>query len=578
MQVYLNGVKLDFLQDWTFEGAGSFNPDITADAQPGSTVILNRGIAEAGDELKVYIMSDGEYRFGYFDTDVDSTENFVSTPDTIYFDNTPAIDSVIRVYQFSNHDGQGIERENYDVVTRTEMTVGSEGYYDYRLLKNGIIQLRQEAVSVDYVWVSLNGKWLTPTADYVLLENKQYVKFVTPIVDGDVIDIIHFSNPPISTKFGWRQFKDMLNRVHYKRLSRDDQYTLAQPLNWYDRTITVAESVGNLPTPDPKGKIPGVIFIEGERIEFFRREDNVLKQIRRGTLGTGVKDTYPAGTKFYNQSIDSTIPYKDSEERVVAIAGEYKDMSLVYTENSDTISVTSIAYNFNNNTVFPLGGQVATVIGTGFRPTVKVLVQDVECATTYVSDTELQFITPALPVGSYDLVIYNAAETTPIFRAATSLVVPKYLPYVQILLPFAPEPNPATSEAWNADTETGWYKRAFEDGGIPEEYWEAQDIEVFANGQRLRKNPIKVYDVNEGQFSPDGDIWLEAEYAVNKNVGAYVRLTAPPEANTVLTIVRKQGQIWNEIIDSTTGSYKPLGQSQTEVATFLRGKSIELPR
>jgi hypothetical protein len=149
---------------------------------------------------------------------------------------------------------------------------------------------------------------------------------------------------------------------------------------------------------------------------------------------------------------------------------------------------------------------------------------------------------------------------------------------VQILLPFAPYPNPASSGTWDPATETGWYKDAFENLGIPEVYWEAQDIEVFANGRRLRKNPIKVYDVNEGQFSPDGDVWLQAEYAVNKNVGAYVRLTAPPEPNTVLTIVRKQGLIWNEIIDETTGTYKPLGQSNTEVATFLRGKSIELPR
>lgn len=578
VQVYRNGTRLEFLQDWTFEGASSFNPAISPDAQPGSTVILNRGVAEKGDELKVYILNDGEYRFGFFDTDIDSTEIFNNTPDTIYFDNIPEENSIIRVYQFSNHDAQGIDRENYDIVQRTEMTVGSKGYFDYRLLKNGLLELRQEAFKVDYVWISLNGKWLTPTADYILLENKKYIKFITPVVEGDAIDIIHFSNPPISTKFGWRQFKDMLNRVHYKRLNKDDQYTLAEPLNWYDRSITLAETGGNLPTPDPKGRIPGVIFIEGERIEFFRREDNVLKQIRRGTLGTGIKDRYDAGTSLYNQSIDSTIPYKDNEEIVTALAGEYKDMRLVYPNDSADIQVDSIAYNFNNNTVFPLGGQVATVRGQGFRSGVTVFVQDIECSTTYVSSTELQFITPALPVGSYDLVIFNPIETTPIFRPSSSLVVSKYLPYVQILLPFAPKPNPATGTAWNELNETGWYKKPFNEGGIPEEYWEAQDIEVFANGKRLRKNPIKLYDVNRGQFSPDGDVWIEAEYAVNKNVGAYVRLTEPPEANTVLTIVRKQGQIWNEVTDPDTGAYKPLGQSQTEVATFLRGKSIDLPR
>ena len=570
IEVFLNGEKLDFLQDWTYTGAESFNPDIQPDAQRGSTIILNRGVAAAGDVLKVYIIRDGEYRFGYFDTDTDSTENFISTPDTVYIDPELNDGDIIRVYQFSNHDSQGIERENYDVVERTQMSVGSEGYTDYRLLTNGLINLRNEAVSVDYVWISLNGKMLEPTADYILLENKKTIKFITTIQLDDVIDIIHFSASPISAKFGWRQFKDMLNRTFYKRLSKDDEYTLAEPLNWYDRTITLSGNTNNLPEPKINDNQPGILFINGERIEYFRKEDNILKQIRRGTLGTGIKNSYPTGTYVYNQGVDSTIPYKDQEQNVIAFAGSYKDMSAVY-DSDDTISVSGIAYNFNNNTAFPLGGQVATVNGTGFRPTVKVFVQDVECQTTYVNETQLTFITPALPVGAYDLVIYNDTETTPILRAPSSYVLPKAIPYVQILLPFAPTPNPISAEQWNEDTQTGWYKSPFDEGGIPEEYWEAQDIEVFANGRRLRKNPLQVYDSTLGQFSPNGDKWLEAEYAVNKNVGAYVRLTNPPEPDTKLVIVRKTGEIWNEAGTS-------LGKSNTEVATFLRGTTIDLPR
>ena len=43
------------------------------------------------------------------------------------------------------------------------------------------------------------------------------------------------------------------------------------------------------------------MFIEGERIEYFpRKMDPVLKQIRRGTLGTGVKEMYTEGTEIYN--------------------------------------------------------------------------------------------------------------------------------------------------------------------------------------------------------------------------------------------------------------------------------------
>jgi len=583
IEVFLNGRKLEFLQEWTYEGAGSFNPAITPDAQPGSTVILNRGVAVEGDELKVHIITSGEYRFGYYDSNNEwvDTSGGDSTPAVLYFDEAPAENSTIRVYQFTNHDSQGIDRQNYDVIERTEMTVGSEGYVEYRLLTNGMITLRQEALGVDYVWVNLNGRWLTPTADYVLLENRKTIKFVTPLYENDVIDILHFSNPPVSVKFGWRQFKDILNRNVYKRLDRDGYYELAEPLNWYDRTITLVEKEnGNL--PEPSTNRPGIVFINKERIEYLRKEGNVLKQLRRGTAGTGIPEVHPVGSELVNQSIDTTLPYKDSEEQVVVFAGNYVDLTTKY-DTDPSITFDGIAYNFNNNTVFPLGGQVATVNGSGFRPTVKALMQDEngnvqELQTTYVSETQFTFTTVAMPVGAYDLVIYNDVETVPLLRPATSYVATKALPYVQVLLPFAPQPNPISAAGWNATTETGWYKAPYEEGGIPEEYWEAQDIEIFANGRRLRKNPLNVYDVTKGQFSPAGDIWLEAEYAVNKNVGAYVRLTNPPEPNTKLTIIRRRGEIWNEVTDPTTGATKPLGISGTEVATFLRGKSIDLPR
>ena len=571
------------IRDRTYEGAGSFNPAVNADAQPGSTVILNRGVAVAGDELKVHIITSGEYQFGYYDSSDEwvDTAGGDSTPAVVYFDEAPAENSTIRVYQFTNHDSQGIDRQNYDIVQRTAMTVGSEGYNEYRLLTNGLFNLRSEAVSTDYVWISLNGRWLVPTADYVLLENKKTIKLITTVYKDDVVDVIHFSNPPVSIKYGWRQFKDILNKNVYKRLDKDGFYQLAEDLNWYDRTITVIDKDnGNLPTPT-KSK-PGIVFIGKERIEYLRKEGNVLKQLRRGTAGTSIAQIHSSGTELVNQSLETSMPYKDTEEVVINFSGNYVDMSTKY-DNDGGITVDGIAYNFNNNTVFPLGGQLATVNGTGFRPTVQARMQNtagevIDLATTYVNETQFTFTTVGMPVGAYDLVVYNDVETVPLLRPATSYVAPKALRYVQVLLPFAPTPNPISATVWNETNQTGWYKAPYASGGIPDEYWEAQDIEIFANGLRLRKNTLKTYDVTKGQFSPAGDVWLEAQYAVNKNVGAYVRLTEPPEPNTKLTIVRRLGKIWNEVIDSTTGATKPLGSSETEVATFLRGKSIDLPR
>ena len=662
IEVFLNGRRLEYLQEWTYEGATAFNPAIPADGQIGSTVILNRGIGVPGDELKVYIVSGGEYRFGYFETADDSTGQFVSTTNTIHFDVIPEENSLIRIYQFSNHDSLDIDRIRYDAVERTQMTVGTEGYSEARRTRNGLIKLRSPAVSTAYVWVAINGEWLTPTSDYILLENKEYIKITLDVNEGDKLDLIHFSNPPLSTKYGWRQFKDMMNRNHYKRLGDDRTYKLSTDLNFYDRVI-VLDDATDLPIPELGSRTPGIVFIGGERIEFFRRDGNELKQLRRGTLGTGIKAIHEVGTQVLNQSPDSTVPYKDETQVVNVKSGVYKDMSTVY-ENSLGLSFESIKYNFNNNTVFPLGTQVATVTGTGIRPTIKAFVQDIECETTYVSETEFTFITPALPVGAYDLVMYNDVETDPILIPATSYVESKVMKYVQILLPFAPLPNPKT--------ETGWYKEQTEIpvseiipgrgyiisklgdtnwnsigatssvgaeftassvgsgtgtvldfSSIPYEYWEGMDIDVFISGRRLRKNPTTEWDHEVGQDSPDGDKTREAEFAVNKAVGAYVRLTDAPPPNVSITIEKRIGEIWNEIDERPTGAFKynfdetksyvatdvvfyngdyyealtdvsssefslnnwkkvaernPLGKSNTEVSNFLRGKTINLPR
>ena len=670
IEVFLNGNKLEFLTEWTYEGAGSFNPNISPDAQPGSTITLQRGVAEAGDEIKIHVITSGDYRFGYYDENNTwiATDGQDGTPSVIHFDQPYNENDIIRIHQFSNHDSQGIERENYDVVERTEMTVGSEGYYDYRQLRNGLVKLRKEVESVDYVWVAVNKKWLIPGQDYILLENRKYIKLGFELFENDVVDLISFSTNRVNPKFGWRQFKDMLNRTHYKRLSKEDEYKLAEPLNWYDRTITLTGNIDNLPTPERNSKEPGILFINGERIEFFRREGNIVKQLRRGTLGTGVKDSYEIGTQVYNQSFDSTIPYKDKEERYTFVSGNYVDMSNT-VETTGEVTIDSIKYDFNNNTVFPLGGQLATLTGTGFRRSVKVytgetLVEaeipvtavegnnrlrvvppfyfqagswsetltigkpvkfggnalgEIELnktyyinsiitpvqnnnisgnelyitvsetlngpdvtltsdtgnmtliydTTTYISETEIKFITIAKPVGSYDLVIINEIETLPIIKPETSLVATKYLPYVQILIPFEPE---AFTDVVKNPVEVGnWYKSPFEEGGIPEEYWQALDVELFANGRRLRKNPITVNDPLLGQDSPDGDYEIQAEFAVNRNEGAYIRLTSPPEADTTLIVVRRQGEIWNEPGVS-------LGKSNTEVSNFLRARTINLPR
>ena len=293
VRVFLNGEEITITQSWSWN---TFN----------ATVNLFSDVGVAGDILNVYIRNDGDYAFGYFD----NNGLWVATPDQIHFDTAPANSSQVTVYQFSKHDIRKIERINLDVVTRNPITIGTDNYAEYHQLTNGIIKLRKLAIDAEYVWIVVNGTLLTPSVDYYLQDDRQTVRIVTDINANDVVELIHFSNDVIVPKFGYRQFKDMLNRTHFKRLGDDVEYTLAEDLNWYDTKIFVT-NYDDLPTPNKDKQIPGIVFIGGERIEYYLKEDGVLRQLRRGTLGTGVKTKHNKGSIVLDQSREQTVPYKD---------------------------------------------------------------------------------------------------------------------------------------------------------------------------------------------------------------------------------------------------------------------------
>ena len=316
IEAYLNGTKLVETVDYRWD---IFNTSIT----------LFSGVGVTGDVLEVFVVDDGEYTF-------DNNQ--------VTFNTAPAIDTKIQITQFSNHDIQQIERVNYDVVARATLQVGTAEYQEYHSLTTGLIKLRKPAIDAQYVWVSKNGVQLTPSVDYIVQEDTQYLK-IKEVAENDVLEIIHFSYPFESKdSFGYRQFKDMLNRTHFKRLNDNVLFELAEDLNWYDLRIEVSDAT-ELPVPSKQDNVPGVLFINGERIEYFIKEGNTLRQIRRGTLGTGVPTVHPAGTKIENQSISENIPYKDEL------------LSTVYEAdgNSNTFELDFTPGSINDFEVFAAG-------------------------------------------------------------------------------------------------------------------------------------------------------------------------------------------------------------------------------
>ena len=258
--------------------------------------------------------------------------------------------------QCSTHDLLGIERTNYAVVSRSVLVAEDVQNVTYNRLTVGEIPLRKKAVDAQYVWVSVNGELLTPSVDYSVTDDQMKVQLVRTPAANDVIDVLHFAEKISTAKFAYRQFKDMLNRTHFKRLDKEVT-TLREPLNSDDLRIEVVDGT-NLSVPSKGQNIPGVLFIHGERIEYFVKDGNTLKQLRRGTLGTGVKSSYPVGQKVFDQNISKTVPYKDMTQ----------SQSFVATGSNNTFTLGFDVGTYNEIEVFSAGKRLRKTSLQSFDP------------------------------------------------------------------------------------------------------------------------------------------------------------------------------------------------------------------
>jgi hypothetical protein len=111
---------------------------------------------------------------------------------------------------------------------------------------------------------------------------------------------------------------------------------------------------------------------------------------------------------------------------------------------------------------------------------------------------------------------------------------------------------------------------------IPAEYGACDQVEVFAAGRRLRKDPIAVWVENNGASSPAADEILEAEFSVN-GVSSYVRLTEPLPAGTRVTVIKRIGKTWYDRGQTTATSGVTLLDNINPIAKFIASKTTSLP-
>jgi hypothetical protein len=141
----------------------------------------------------------------------------------------------------------------------------------------------------------------------------------------------------------------MSNKQQYKRISNHDSTILTTELSITDLEINVADA-SIFGTVIEKSNKPKVMFIGGERIEFFSVIGNKLGLITRSTRGTGPKTVYPIGTRVYSGGDDQSIPYQDGmiTQTVVTPSNyRYNDGSSTYEyRSSPGRGWTPVANNF----------------------------------------------------------------------------------------------------------------------------------------------------------------------------------------------------------------------------------------
>jgi hypothetical protein len=120
-------------------------------------------------------------------------------------------------------------------------------------------------------------------------------------------------------------------------------------------------------------------------------------------------------------------------------------------------------------------------------------------------------------------------------------------------------------------TRTAWYRST-----IPTTHGACDQVEVFAAGRRLRKDPLSVYDEMLGASSPAADTQLEAEFAVD-GAASYIRLTTAIPAGTRISVIRRIGKVWYDRGETTASSGESLLENVTPMAEFIAKRTTKLP-
>ncbi len=475
-QVYLDGELLNYGSDYVF--------DVSV-----MSVEIKERIYNEGSTLAVVNLSNSDY-------------NLINNQ--IVFTSVPADTDEIEIISFYKHDVREILRTNESTSQTGSLVFGSYDYYKYKNLVGGQFDLERMVAFDDYVLVIKNGKILTHSVDYALQSNLKTIKLKENIITSDIIDVVCFTDQAVNHSYGYMIFKDMLNRYHYKRISKAKSTKLAKDLKQGDAQIQVVDG-SVLTDPNPSLNLPGIIEINGERIEFFVKNGNVLSQLRRGTLGTGAPTLHRVRSLVLDIGPTETIPYQDRH---------------IVETRITTAPTSTFELNYN-----PVRGQPDNT-KPNFDPS------GVKKWFEYYGLNYRENFVLGTTYSINDVIEYSGQYYKAIKPTAT-------------VLPTDP---------------TYWQTYTF---GLAVGQGVCNEVEIFAGGYRMKKQPYTVFDSLQGYpYSPEGDVILKPEFSVESSSNQ-VNFSTPIPADTKVIVVKKVGKIWNP--EGTDLTY-----IDNEIANFIK--------
>jgi len=455
---------------------------------------------------------------------VNSSQGYVYNPtnNTVVFSESYTNSDVVEVISSYNHDILDIQRTAITISTNLSITQNSTEYYTYKEALSGLIALDRTVISDEYIWVIKNNTLLVPSVDYKLNDNKQSIQLATTPAISDVFTLITFGNNVLGSTISYMQFKDMLNRVHYKRLSRNKQTRLIQPLKFNDTSIVV-DDASNFDAPNPAINRPGIIEIKGERIEYFGLTGNTLSKLRRGTLGTGVPTLHKTGTLVQDIGPSETLPYTESSviQQIESDGSSVINLNFVPTKVVETTVNFTIGRQYK---IVTLGttdwNKVANTTGVLYAVGNTVTIVNLSTGTgTAISTSYGQCDEIEVFIGGYNI---DTVWTSNVAYTVGAIVISGSYTY----------------QATVAHTSKTNFKQDYDLG-----YWK-----LFVGNTRLKKTPYIVHHELQSSVASlnpsDFDQLMAAEFTVD-GISAAVRLTTPVDIGVKVTVVKRMGTDWD---------------------------------